>query len=531
MTQPEQPDQPDQLAIPYADLPEVDADVQPDQTPLTPTITAHEPTPRWKRLAVVGALAGSLIGVGAGGVFAGNAYEKPTASHSTSADLGEEQAPAPLPTVELGTDALRSVFGHALVGDRCATQVTAEDVTDTFVELYGGTDYNHLSSSQLKTEAQNTLQDIREAQKSLDLIPLPDNYDELVIDAGKEVPQIDISVYKQEFTNYAATYGLNTLYDWQVGDPNLVTPPDSDVHPMPLSQQATSRSMRAELLGSMMQLSYIPLSVVQESHVQRIVFGSLTPGIAFGKDAAGYTIFGTHDLNIDIAGNYIVGEGIVSQNTVSHELSHQLSDGLCGGVFSKYIDPNADPKAPDTAYNLLNQGFFYGPTGSAELKAGTYGSLDTAAQPEPGIAAPNTAVVSDYSSNNEAEDQATLLGEKILQVTSMPQLFRDPYSDSILEQKTALQMTRLAKQNPEAGQYYLTLMRAARIEDALLDQQDDLRQQINALLNGDDDVPTVTNSPEYKDLQNQVNDLGSQYSNLQDAMRHAKPGKGLGPMK
>ena len=452
-------------------------------------------TPQWRKFAAGAALMGTL----AAGAFAATEALGPDKSEPRVTQNVEAQKIEAAPRVPLDLETVQSDFAKALSGDVCAVKVTTAEATDVYSKLFGGTVLSKIELKDLSAESDAVKRNLEANRQKLEFIPLPkEQYNLLLNDAWSKSPQTNVSEYRSLLDGYAAKFGLTTLYGWEKSSNKFDSklPVVSFIDPMSPQELENSPNAKKAIIGAVQDLSLLPTSAISESHKKRLVFGNIRQDGVLGG------VTDNTDVYIDAFTNK--EEPIdprdgskENQITLSHELGHGLEKSVCGLVAFLGINRN------DKAYTALNKNYQYGEVGQKQIADGTYTSLETINNSADQQASGELAVVRDYSNTNESEDKATVLGEHILNSEKAYELYDGPESTSILREKVALIIARIAKKNPAMGEYYISLMQTARIQNELRKRESMKFDAMDQLLFAPDSIKTTNDivaSPEYQAL-------------------------------
>lgn len=403
------------------------------------------PISHTKRNRIVASIAGvGLVASGIGaavGIFGGDSKPKHTATKTVS------EVPAFEPDITTGSAIVDADLHKAINRDECSTEVSYNDVAGIYRRLFGPTDLHTLSPAELRANAFNLASKVSETRNGLGLVESPLNLQELNDDSlGGQT--IQLKTYQETLADYLANFGISVRYNWDWKEKDT---PSVLADPVPAKELENNRAIRPVITAILNNFANFPPSIVREAGVKRIIIGDI-----IHKNALGETMASSDDLFFDIQNlndgsaryfSYNLSNAAVAP---AHELAHKIDNATCLGVLARYTD--------DKAFLSFNDGFTYGEHASKQLE------MKNRSQGFSVLNTPGEAIVARYYGGQDPrEDKATILGEKVMNVTSAAALYPETGGATIVQEKVALLLARVVKKIPIAGEYYILSVEAGRL--------------------------------------------------------------------
>ncbi len=469
-----------------------------------------------RKVVAIGLTALSLAGVG---VTAG-AYEF---RHHQASATRQEAAPVHEinPITEAVSQKVQADFEAALAVDKCQTKVTVEDVTTMWQKLFTTHEAPNQTLQNLTTRSQEVTEQLSRDRAEQGFIALPETFSKLQADASNE-NALPLKVYEQAATDYFGKFNVTTLFDWQKQDfasPNYsedISRINHEASPVHETELGSNGVVRSRIVNAMSSFAVLPPSIINqinargEPAVKIVAFGSLHDKRDLGLSLSnkGIMIIDT-DNGASKTGDAAFSYENSSKIVAGHEIWHGIDWNICGNLLSVAANGSLDNN--DAAKESLNGSFKYGPASVDSLGRNITVDKRYISLENPGEG--KVVVANDYGATNSAEDGASTMGENVLYGAAIAGLESDKRDMVIIDEKVALDLARLAKNNPAAARYFVNLFAAARVEnkvDAVTDPlNNELDAYIKALLAKSVDVES---DPTYLSLQAKVTpyrDLGN----------------------
>lgn len=407
----------------------------------------------------VATLAASVV---AGAAAGANAFIH-SHDHASASSSPEATPPfdtfAELPPID---PSVEKDIEMAISMDTCETKVSVEDVTTMYRRLFGETKMPS-NLKELESQTDITVGRLEAATKQLHFVPLSPAVSKMQYDWYNAAEKVaSYAVLKKEFSDYVGKFGIDFIDSWndktQINS-NLTGAQLSDsTVKLTAAQLEASMPSRVQLMKAMEGLSKMPKEVVMESGVKHIAIGDLDPSAGAIALPGRQTIV----LNVDAPRGqkqlpYYQLAAAYSPDLIGHEITHIDDSALCAGIFGDYYG--------DSAYTYFNKGFVYGNRPKKlfyehRLPKSGYTTIDA------GMAGHPAAVLEAYGATDELEDKATVRAPLMLNGPDTT-MFSQPegVDPTIVYEKTALLMARIAAKNPDVAEYYVQLAQASQLNE------------------------------------------------------------------
>ncbi len=425
---------------------------------LSPTEDVHTEAERrngWKQYAVVAGLAAVTLA----------GCSSPEVSNKT-----EHHETAPTTIVEMVPAGVTADIEKAMIVDKCDTQVTAKEVITTYQRLFLTHEAPNQTLQQLTTRSENLITDIEKMRKEQGFVPLPDNFDTLSQDADG-ARQLPLSTYNKAATAFFDKFGVKTYIDWPDQSNSLDFPSTEKDVTLDRVAPVTDENplIRKAIVNSMNSFANLPPKLVKQAELQSIVFGDIKASSTSDSDGRlGESSPGHHAIIIDVnneTNNAEAGSPIDEyyKKAPNHEFTHRVNYQVCGPLLAG----SGFLKGTDPAYESLNRGLYeyteetMNTMAADESGDSKYRALDHEGSGE-------VVATQAYSGLSIAEDKATAFGETFLDTSFIEDLISKPANNmEILNEKLALLMSRVNKEDPGILPYYAKLFDAVRLEKTI----------------------------------------------------------------
>jgi hypothetical protein len=355
-------------------------------------------------------------------------------------------------------------------GDECASW----QVHNAATIMGGFTAELPANTKDLIKEAQLALLSFNTAKSQTEFIELPDNFHELLADAGRKEPTIDIHIVEQTLVEYLAKFNIKVIYDWDTAisnesawDAGLPTAE----YARPYSEaEKSSVTHRIILLALMKAFSETPSAFVEDASVDNLVVGHM-----FDPQAAASL---TSDVSYQapkmlvMTHNIIMGSAtpeqlfVATKPKLAHELGHGISSRSPDDT-DKYIANCLNT----IVTNVTPAGLDIGSLRLIGVDGNHNRTLEVTK--ENNDEAATVVLVSPYAADSPVEQMA----ENAELVSGFSGLLTDVFDQSNgdlrpLQEQIAAYVANLFEIDPNAGYYTLNLIRATQYLSELRSRKD-----------------------------------------------------------
>ena len=473
------------------------------------------------RRAVVSILLAGAVLAGATGCNLPNPLNRNSSASSDASDKSKEKIADPV-HLPLPED-VKTDFARATAIDTCTVKVSPTEIQNVYQRLFLTKQPEIKTVGGLDQKIQNLGKKITSERKQLGTAALPKDFDTLAADALAK-HQIPLLIYQSAATDFFASLGIQTKFDWKRPDINSSTSLSTDylldrsATPIKETVIGTNPYIRQTIIDAMSTFAKLPTSVIKIGKVKELAFGASNKA-----NEGGFSQAFTGLILINGAGqpgnNYLTSPQFLA-TVLPHEYAHHVYFQTCAAPL-----PIFGNRAPDPAYTSFGDNFTYGKAAQDKLNnnlalPGGFVYLGT----NPGKAVVETP----YGAVNADEDVATALGQGAFNTYSSGELLDPSDQDrKIIREKTALMVARTIHNKPDTLEYFGTLYDARQVSITIESNLDDLFKKLFAregVLNsyGNLSPESLAVDPEYNTLKQKDDEYKRLRDNLQIALNNTQ---------